>query len=83
MSVVPLSHLNLCRARKELSSALQQLDWQAIGGLDHNLAEALNSAADDPLCDKLALMSELEKVLSLYRELIKGCRRQVAKLAAE
>ncbi len=83
MSVVPLSQLNLCRARKELSSALQQFDWPAIGGLDQNLAAALNSAADDPHCDKLALMSELEKVLTLYRELIEGCRRQVATLAAE
>lgn len=70
MSVVSSSQFELIRARNELQKACKQGNWDAVRRWDSQLGESLNSAFDDEYRDTKSLISELEKILSVYSNLV-------------
>jgi hypothetical protein len=70
MNIVPVSQLNLARARREMEKSYNSGDWQAVQGWDQLVAQELNQAFDDPARDHKMLASELEKILSLYSQMM-------------
>lgn len=71
MSLVPVSHLSLVRARREMEKAFLASDWEAVKDWDQLLTFQLNRAFDDPARDHKMLVGELEKVLALYSEMVR------------
>lgn len=72
MSVVPVSHLSLVRTRREMEKSFFSADWDAVKDWDQLLAFQLNQAFDDPSRDHKMLVSELEKVLALYSDMVRS-----------
>lgn len=66
MSIVPASHVELTRTRRELKKAFDVREWDDIRALDQRLADRLNDAFDDDLRDTDILIGELEKILHIY-----------------
>jgi len=66
MSIVPSSHVELARIRRELRKAFDVRGWDKIRALDQQLADRLNDAFDDELRDTRLLIKELEKILHIY-----------------
>lgn len=81
MSVFSASQFSLARARKDLNNAFKNNDWQKIKDVDQLLAQTLNSAFDDSNRDTKALISELEKIIVLYSEMVACLPIQANKLA--
>ena len=71
MNIVPVSQLNLARARREMEKSYNSGDWQAVQSWDQLVAQELNQAFDDPTCDHKILVTELEKILSLYSQMVR------------
>ena len=82
MAVVPFSHLQLCRMRRDLSAALQTGDWISVSELDRRLAQALDVAANDSGRDLGVLLEELTQILLLYKQLLEGCQATPAHLSS-
>lgn len=72
MNLVPVSHLSLVRARKEMEKSFASQNWEAVKDWDQLLALQLNRAFDDPARDHKMLVGELEKVLALYSEMVRS-----------
>jgi hypothetical protein len=72
MSVVPVSQLNLARARREMEKSYKTGDWQAVQDWDQLVALQLSQAFDDPARDHKMLVGELEKVLELYSQMVRS-----------
>lgn len=70
MTVISASHFSLVRARRELKKSYDTGDWRAVKQWDQDLGSLLNLAFDDDGRDTRALVNELEKVLSLYAEIV-------------
>lgn len=70
MSVISAAHLNLVRARREMQNAFKQQDWEAVKDWDQLLSVQLSHAFDDPQRDHNLLVSELQKVLALYGQMV-------------
>jgi hypothetical protein len=66
MNVIPISHLALVRARKNMEKAFDSGDWDAVRKWDSVISQELNEAFDDSRRDHALLASELEKILGLY-----------------
>jgi len=71
MNIVPVSQLNLARARREMEKSYDCGDWQAVQNWDRLVAQELNQAFDDPDRDHQTLVSELEKILALYSQMVR------------
>lgn len=70
MAIVSAIHLNLVRARREMEKAFQREEWEAVKDWDHLLSVQLGRAFDDPQRDHMLLVTELQKVLSLYGKMV-------------
>lgn len=70
MALVPHSQWRLARMRKALEGALAEQDWQKIKLFDASLMQALNDASEDPARDSKCLMSELNAIVLLYKDLV-------------
>lgn len=79
MSIVPSSHVELVRARRELEKAFEVRAWDDVRAWDQHLAERLNSAFDDDQRDTRALIDELEKILHAYSSVVAGLPQFPAK----
>lgn len=66
MSIVPSSHVELARARREFKKAFDIREWDDVRALDQQLADRLDDAFDDELRDTDILIGELEKILHVY-----------------
>lgn len=77
MNIVPVSQLNLARARREMEKSYSSGDWQAVQDWDQLVALQLSQAFDDPARDHKMLVAELEKILSLYSQMVR-CLPEVA-----
>lgn len=82
MAVVPYTHMQLSRVRRDLQAALQRADWVAVAALDQSLTQALDQAASDKGRDVTALLRELAAILDLYKRLTKGCQPSSAHLSS-
>jgi hypothetical protein len=71
MNIVPVSQLNLARARREMEKSYNSGDWQAVQDWDQLVALQLSQAFDDPARDHKMLASELEKILTLYSQMVR------------
>lgn len=78
MQVIPVSHLNLVRVRREMEKLYLASDWEAIKDLDPMLSSQLNAAFDDPNRMHTKLVSELEKILALYGSMVRKLPEKVA-----
>jgi len=78
MNLVPVSQLNLVRARREMEKAYQAGDWQGVQDWDQMVALQLNQAFDDPDRDHKMLVSELEKILLLYSQMVRSLPETLA-----
>jgi len=70
MSVISTSHFSLVRARHSLEKAFNSNDWPGVRKWDQVLGDCLNSAFDDDNRDTSELVSELERVLHLYANIV-------------
>lgn len=70
MAVISATHLNLVRARREMQNAFKHQDWEAVKDWDQLLSVQLGHAFDDPQKDHSLLVSELQKVLALYGQMV-------------
>jgi outer membrane receptor for ferric coprogen and ferric-rhodotorulic acid len=70
MSVVSLPHIELVRSRKTLEKAYLQQDWDSLREIDSRLGAALNNAFEDEQRDTVELVHEMERILSLYAEIV-------------
>lgn len=70
MALISAAHLNLVRARREMQKAFSQKDWEAVKDWDQLLSVQLGRAFDDPQRDHALLVSELQKVLALYGQMV-------------
>lgn len=70
MALVPHSQWRLARMRKALEGALAEQDWQKIKLFDASLMQALDDASDDPSRDAKSLLSELNAIVLLYKDLV-------------
>lgn len=70
MNIVPVTQLNLIRARREMEKSYISGDWQAVQDWDQVVALQLSQAFDDPARDHKLLAAELEKILSLYSKMV-------------
>ena len=78
MSVVTVSHAQLARARRDLERAYHSSDWDGVRRCDRQLGHHLNLAFADEHRDTRALVDELEKVLSLYADMVLSLPAEVA-----
>lgn len=74
MAVIPESHLNLVRKRKEFQQLLNYCQWQDITSQEKQLFGLINKAVEDPARSPKELLTELGSVISLYKELSILCR---------
>ena len=81
MSVVPHSHFQLSRQRKQLQSALLQADWHDILEREKQLIAGLDEATDDPSRDLDTLLTEMQQVLALYKRMVEQCSSDAEALA--
>lgn len=72
MNLVPVSQLNLVRARREMEKSYLADDWEAVRDWDQLLGVQLTQAFDDPDRDHKRLVTELEKILSLYSQMVRS-----------
>jgi len=70
MSIVPASHLQLVRARKALEKSYREKDWDSVRQWDTVLATQLNASFEDGTRDTKALVSELERILYTYSNML-------------
>ncbi len=71
MSIIPVSHMALVRARREMEKSYLTDDWHAVKDWDQLLAVQLTQAFDDPQRDHKMLVGELEKILGLYSQMVR------------
>lgn len=83
MSVVSASQFALSRARRDLKNAFSNNDWQSIKDVDKILSHTLNNAFDDANRDTKSLVDELEKIVSLYSEMVSALPNQTEQMARE
>ena len=66
-----------------LRDALAQHDWQAVGVLDLQCRQAVDSAMADPQQQNDELRERMEELLDLYRELVSVCQVEQQRIADE
>lgn len=66
-----------------LRDALTQHDWQAIGQLDLQCRDAVNSAMADPHQQNDDLRDRMQELLDLYRDLVSACQTEQQRIADE
>lgn len=66
-----------------LRDALAQQDWQAVGKLDLQCRQAVDSAMADPHQENDELRERMEELLDLYRELVSVCQAEQQRIADE
>ncbi|ABD81455.1 hypothetical protein [Saccharophagus degradans] len=81
MNLVTASQFSLARTRKQLQEAFKSKDWQTIRDVDRLLAQSLNEAFDDSNRDTRALIEELERIVSIYGEMVACLPAHAGKLA--
>ncbi len=70
MSVVSQPYLELVRSRKTLEKAYVKQDWDGLKDMDAHLGIALNNAFDDEQRNTVELVHEMERILSLYANIV-------------
>lgn len=66
-----------------LRDALAQQDWQAVGKLDLQCRQAVDSAMADPHQQNDELRERMQELLDLYRELVSVCQTEQQRIANE
>ncbi len=66
-----------------LRDALTQQDWQAVGELDLQCRQAVDSAMADPHQQTDELRARMQELLDLYRELVSVCQTEQQRIASE
>ncbi|NLY14217.1 MAG: flagellar protein FliT [Gammaproteobacteria bacterium] len=66
-----------------LRDALAQQDWQAVGELDLQCRQAVDSAMSDPQQNSDELRERMQELLGLYRELVSVCQAEQQRIASE
>lgn len=66
-----------------LRVALAQHDWQAVGELDLQCRQAVDSAMADPQQQNDELRDRMQELLDLYRELVSVCQTERQRIADE
>ncbi len=74
MAVIPESHVNLMRKRKEFQRLVNHCCWQDIPAMERQLFDYINNAVEAPSRSPRELLSELSTVISVYKELSILCR---------
>lgn len=72
MTVFPFTYVLLCRARRNMSSALLAQDWVLIRGLDREMSDAVNAAYADKQIDSAVLLAEMDRITLLYKQVLKA-----------
>ncbi|MFT7559289.1 MAG: hypothetical protein ACI93R_001194 [Flavobacteriales bacterium] len=70
MSLISPSHVSLVRARRAMEKAFSSEQWDQLKALDRELGASLDMAFTDEERDTKTLVSELEKVLSIYASIV-------------
>ncbi len=70
MALVSAMHFKLMRARKSLEKAHLNRDWRAVRHWDSELADCLNAVFSDRERDAKSLITELERLLATYANII-------------
>lgn len=66
-----------------LRDALAQQDWQAVGELDLQCRQAVDSAMADPHQQTDELRDRMQELLDLYREMVEVCQAEQQRIAGE
>ena len=66
-----------------LRDALAHQDWQAVGKLDLQCRQAVDSAMADPHQQNDELRERMQELLDLYRELVSVCQTEQQRIANE
>jgi len=83
MPVIPLSQLELTRARRDMEKAMDAGDWQRVGKLDGSLDRVMDCATGDDDRDIGSLLNEMGNLLQVYKQLMKTCEDQEHLLATD
>jgi len=81
MTVVSANVVALIRCRKMLEKAFQRKNWEHIRQWDISLGESLNAAFEEQPLDANTLIEELERVLSLYADIVAAVPAEADSLA--
>lgn len=73
MAVIPVSHLDLTRKRRELKQLMETGQWEKLLQVESELCAQIDSAAQDPQRSTKSLLIELGSVIRVYRELTDLC----------
>ena len=66
-----------------LRDALAQQDWRAVGELDLQCRQAVDSAMADPHQQTDELRDRMQELLDLYREMVEVCQAEQQRIAGE
>lgn len=66
-----------------LRDALTQHNWQAIGQLDLQCRDAVDSAMADPQQQNDELRDRMQELVSLYRDLVSACQAEQHRIGDE
>ena len=66
-----------------LRDALAQQDWQAVGEVDLQCRQAVDSAMADPHQQTDELRDRMQELLDLYREMVEVCQAEQQRIAGE
>jgi len=83
MPVIPLSQLELSRARRDMEKAMDAGDWQQVGELDSSLDRVMDCATGDDGRDIGSLLNEMGNLLQVYKQLMKTCEEQELRLPSD
>lgn len=81
MNTSTVEHLQ--NTSSALRVALLEQDWQAVGQLDLQCRQAVDSAMSDPHQDSDELRERMQELLDLYRELVSVCQAEQQRIADE
>ena len=83
MPVIPLTQLELSRARRDMQKAMSAGDWQSVGKLDSTLDQVMDSATGDDDRDIGSLLNEMGSLLNIYKQLMKECQDQQSLVSSD
>ena len=66
-----------------LRNALTQHNWQAIGQLDLQCRDAVDSAMADPHQQNDELRERMQELVDLYRDLVSACQAEQHRIGDE
>lgn len=81
MSVVPASQLSLMRKRKQFEELLQQKKWQDVAALEAEFYQGIRTAVNDKERSAKELLTELNHIIRVYKELALLCQHHSKNLA--